>query len=109
MRKAILSLYMLLAFIATAFAQTRQVTGKVVDRGGEALIGVSVGIKGSTVGTSTDAGGNFKIKVSESGNVVLVFKYLGFKNKEVTVGSQSQLTVKLEEDARTLDEVVVVG
>jgi len=107
MRKAILSLYMLLAFIATAFAQTRQVTGKVVDKGGEALIGVSVGIKGSTVGTSTDAGGNFKIKVSESGNVVLVFKYLGFKTREVSLGKQSQLTVRLEEDVTSLQEVQI--
>ena len=108
MRKAILLLCGLFAFV-TAFAQTRQVTGKVVDKKGEALIGVSVGLKGSSTGVSTDVSGNFKINVPTSGSSVLVFKYVGFKTKEVSVGQQSKLSVTLEESSTELDAVVVVG
>ncbi len=100
---------MLFTIVYTAFSQTRQVTGKVVDKGGEALIGVSVLVKGTTQGASTDLNGNFKINVSTTGNPVLVFKYIGFKIKEVAVGKQTQINVTLEDDATALDEVVVVG
>ena len=109
MRKAILLMCMLWTIVSAAFAQTRQVTGKVVDKSGEALIGVSVLVKGTSTGASTDVNGSFKINVPTSGNPVLIFKYLGYKNREVVVGRQTQLNVRLEEDATSLDEVVVVG
>ncbi|WP_207534346.1 SusC/RagA family TonB-linked outer membrane protein [Desertivirga arenae] len=109
MRKAILLLCGLFAFMVTAFAQTRQVTGKVVDKKGETLIGVSVGLKGANTGVSTDVNGNFKINVPSTGSHVLVFKYVGFKTKEVSVSQQSKISVTLEESSTELDAVVVVG
>ncbi|WP_207421061.1 SusC/RagA family TonB-linked outer membrane protein [Desertivirga brevis] len=107
MRKAILLLCGLFAVMVTAFAQTRQVTGTVVDKSGEALIGVSVGVKGTSTGVSTDVKGNFKINVPASGSQILVFRYVGFKTKEVAVGDQSQIKVTLQDDVTTLQEVQV--
>ena len=106
MRKVILLLCVLLTYVA-AFSQTRVVTGKVVDKGGDALIGVSVNIKGSTKGVSTDVNGGFKITVPTDGNTTLVFKYVGFKDKEVSVGTNSTLSVILAEDVTSIKEVQV--
>ena len=89
-------------------AQTgSQVTGKVVDAMGE-LPGVSVVVKGTTNGTTTDVNGEFKL-----GNVknfdVLQFSFIGYKTLDVKVGNQRKFDVTLQEDAQALDEVVVVG
>ncbi|MDR1682902.1 MAG: mucoidy inhibitor MuiA family protein, partial [Candidatus Symbiothrix sp.] len=84
-----------------------QVQGKVTDTSGEALIGVSVIVKGTTIGTFTDIEGNFALTLPSKGES-LIFSYLGYKplNKPLTSG---YLNVILEEDQATLDEVVVVG
>lgn len=108
MRKVILLLCVLLTYV-TAFAQTRVVTGKVVDKSGEALIGVSVSVKGTAGGVNTDLKGAFKIAIPASGNAVLHFKYVGFKDKDVAVGKQASLNVVLQESTTELDAVVVVG
>ena len=84
------------------------VTGTVLDETGSVLVGVNVQIKGTTRGTSSDAKGAFRIDVP-NGNSVLVFSYIGYKAKEITVGNQSNINVSLEADAGALDEVVVVG
>jgi len=107
MRKVILLMCMLYSLSWSAFAQNRQITGKVADKGGEALIGVSVLVKGTSQGVSTDVSGNFKINVANPANAILVFKYLGFKTKEVPVAKQTQINVVLEDDATTLQEVQV--
>ncbi|WP_207425673.1 TonB-dependent receptor [Pedobacter sp. SYSU D00535] len=109
MRQVVLMMCLMFTAVNSAFSQTRQVSGKVVDRSGEALIGVSVLVKGTTVGASTDVNGNFRINVPQGGNPVLVFKYLGYRTREVSVGSQSAINVTLEDDAQALNEVVVVG
>lgn len=84
------------------------VSGKVVDTNGEPLIGTSVLEKGTKNGVSTDANGNFKITV-KSPDAVLVLKYIGFKDKEVSVNGQRVLNITLEENVNSLNEVVVVG
>jgi len=89
-------------------AQTgSQVTGKVVDIMGE-LPGVSVVVKGTTNGTTTDLEGKFTL-----GNVkpsdILQFSFIGYKLQEVKVGNQRSFNITLEEDAQALEEVVVVG
>src|SRR5690606_30435630 len=91
-------------------AQTKQITGKVLDAGKESLIGVGINVKGTTQGVTTDVNGAFKINIPTSiANPVLVFKYLGFKTQEVTVGTRTQLTITLVEDRQRLDEVVIMG
>ena len=107
MRKVILLLCALISFATSTFAQTRVVTGKVVDKSGEALIGVSVNIKGAPRGVTTDVNGGFKISVPESGSTTLVLKYVGFKTKEVSVGTQNQVNITLQEDVTSLQEVTI--
>lgn len=90
------------------FAQGFQVSGKVSDNRGEALIGVSVVLKGSTGGTSTGNDGSFALQVPGEG-AVLVFSYVGMVSKEIVVSDRSVLNVVLEESAGSLDDVVIVG
>ncbi|KAA5546819.1 TonB-dependent receptor [Adhaeribacter rhizoryzae] len=89
-------------------ATLKAVTGKVTSEAGEPLIGVTVVVKGTTVGTSTDATGNYSIEVPNDGGT-LVFSYIGFLTKEVLVGNATTLNVTLATDAKALEEVVVVG
>jgi TonB-linked SusC/RagA family outer membrane protein len=85
-----------------------RVTGKVTSSTGEGIPGVSVAVKGSTVGTSTDAAGNFTITVPE--NATLVFSSVGFETQEVPVNSRTTLDVSMKESSgRSMDEVVVIG
>ena len=84
------------------------VSGTVTDEQGEPLIGASVLIKGTTVGSITDLDGKFSIRIPASG-ADLEISYIGYITKEVTVTTQDNLTIALEPDNRLLDEVVVIG
>ena len=85
------------------------VTGVVNDDLGDPLPGVTILLKGSTsVGTQTLGDGRFSINLPDQ-NPVLVFSYIGFTTKEITVGSQRNLTVTLNEDTQQLDEVIITG
>lgn len=92
---------------ANAFAQSRTVTGVVTDTGGETVIGASVVVKGTKVGTATDIDGNFSLSVPAEGKV-LVVSYVGMKTQEVPI-TGSEVNVVLSDDATGLDEVVVIG
>ena len=86
----------------------KNITGKVTDgTTNEPLPGVSILIKGTTTGSITDLNGNFSIQASD--NDILVVSYVGYLTEEVTVGSQSEISVTLSPDIIGLDEVVVVG
>jgi len=87
--------------------QDIKVTGKVTGDNGQALSGVSVSLKGSARGTTTDNNGNYELTVPENGT--LVISYIGFTSKEVPVNSQSVIDVKLAASNTVLDQVVVVG
>ncbi len=82
------------------------VTGTVSDANGP-IPGANVNLKGTKSGTSTSFDGNYSISVPS--NSVLVFSFIGFKNKEVAVNGQTKINVLLEEDTNTLKEVVVIG
>ena len=89
------------------FAQAR-ITGLVSSaKGNEAIAGVSVAIKGTSQGTSTDASGKYSINAPT--NATLVFSFVGFVKKEVSVGAQSVINVSLSEETTALDEVVVTA
>ncbi len=88
-------------------SQDLRVTGKVVSSTGEALAGVSVSVKGSRTGTTTDAGGNFSLTVPD--DATLVFSSVGFENFEVAVAGKSTINVTLQQSAKKIDEVVVIG
>ncbi|MBJ6108793.1 TonB-dependent receptor [Hymenobacter sp. BT523] len=110
MRKLCL-IFGLLAFLGTfaAQAQTRQVSGRVLNAADKTpLPGVSVLLKGTTTGTSTNAAGEFELNVPGSGGT-LVFSFVGFESFEQPIGSSSSINVQLKEQAQDLNEVVVVG
>jgi iron complex outermembrane recepter protein len=83
------------------------VNGKVNDAKGQALPGVSISVKGTKRGTSTNANGEFKINADKG--ETLVFSFIGFKSTELTIGESTTLNVNLVEDNAQLSEVVVVG
>ncbi len=100
------SVILLLFATLPAFAQ-QVVTGKITDVKNQVMPGVNVIKKGTTVGTSTDANGNFSLEANSED--VLVISFIGFKSQETKVGSQTKFRFTLEEDVSTLNEVVVIG
>lgn len=101
-----LCLSFLLAFALPGYAQNaRIVTGTVIDESGEPVIGATVMVTGSTVGTVTDIDGNFSVSVPEGGK--LSVSYIGYISQTVTNLNNPKITLK--EDIAKLDEVVVVG
>lgn len=98
-----------LFFINGSFAQSNiQVKGKVTDTKGEPLSGVSITIKGTAFGTSTNNAGEFTLTAPNQ-NSVVVFSYVGFPTQEVAVGTQTNLDITLRPQSGQLNEVVVVG
>ncbi|GAA4311449.1 TonB-dependent receptor [Mucilaginibacter gynuensis] len=84
------------------------VTGAVTSESGETLPGVSVSLKGSELGTTTDASGKYSITIPD-GSGTLIFTYIGYSSQQVAVNGQTVINVKLKEEAKALNEVVVVG
>ena len=84
-----------------------QVSGVVTDTDGETLIGVNILVKGTSTGTVTDFDGRYSLNAPSDGT--LVFSYTGYVDKEVAVGSQTQIDVTMSADVAILDEVVVIG
>ncbi|WP_142688164.1 SusC/RagA family TonB-linked outer membrane protein [Chitinophaga polysaccharea] len=84
------------------------VSGKVADEKGYPLPGVSIRVKGTTLGATTDNQGNFSLAVPDN-NAVLVCSYVGFEPKEVNVNGQSSLNIVLKVQSSSLNDLVVVG
>ncbi len=87
--------------------QDIKVTGKITDSNGQPLSGVTVSVKGSAVGTTSDNTGVYTITVPEKGT--LVFSYIGYITQEAAVNSQSVINIKLMMSTRSMDDVVVIG
>ena len=94
-------------FIGSLYAQEYEVTGKVTDVSNNPLPGVSVLIKGTAQGVTTDFDGKYTIKVKNGD--ILEFSFLGMKIKQVKVNGQKVINVVLEEDDTILEEVVVTS
>lgn len=107
---ALILLIIIFSFVNPMYAQnsTRQVRGKVTDSKGNALIGVTVKLKGAANGASTDVQGDYSIQVADDKGV-LIFTYLGYKSKEIAINSQSTVNAVLEDDNQQLEEIVVVA
>lgn len=106
MRILFFSLTILFVCASNSYAQST-VNGVVVDATGLPLPGVSVTVKGSATGTTTDLNGHFTLNAPRSATLVL--SYIGMITQEVKVNSRSMINVTLQEDINSLDEVVVVG
>lgn len=85
------------------------IEGRVQDKQGNLLPGVSVFIQGTTLGVASDIEGKFKLEVPETDKIVLVFSFVGMKTKHVEYTGQKQMNVTLEDDVNEMDEVVVTG
>ena len=99
----------LLSVVAmTAYAQGKSVSGTVLDKTGETVIGASVLVQGTTNGTITDMDGKFTLS-NVSDDAVLEISFVGYKTQAIPVKGQSVFNVTLLDDTEVLDEVVVVG
>jgi TonB-linked SusC/RagA family outer membrane protein len=111
MRK-ITMLLTLLFFVGMqfAFAQQRSISGKVISsEDGQGIPGVSIMVKGTTVGTVTDINGEFNLDIDDQVHRVLVFQYLGMKTQEIDIGSTTNFNITLAPDALLMEEVVVTA
>jgi TonB-linked SusC/RagA family outer membrane protein len=107
MKKRVLFLFFGLCFSIATFAQM-QVRGNVTDSKRDPIPGVTVLLKGTQNGTTTDIDGNYKITVPGQG-YVLVFSFVGMDTQEITIGNQTTINVALTETTTGLEEIVVVG
>ena len=88
--------------------QARTLTGSIIDSDGVPLIGVSVSVKGTSIGTISDADGKFSLSDIPE-NATLVISYVGMLTQEIPVGNQTTIEILMESDYLGLEEVVVVG
>ncbi len=86
-----------------------KVSGRVVDKNGEAVIGAAVMIKGTTTGTSTDIDGKFELDVKDPETAILEFSYLGFQTQEVKVGTRTSFMITMVDQSVSMDAVVVTA
>lgn len=104
-QKVVITVCTLLFFACTIQAQN--VTGQLVDDTGLPMIGANITIQGTTTGAVTDIDGNFSIPAKKGD--VLEISYLGYKTMTTTVGDETVLSLSMETDAATLNELVVIG
>jgi hypothetical protein len=92
----------------SVFAQTIRVSGAVTDEAGESLPGVSIMVKSTNNGTTSDTNGKYSLEVAD-GNAILVFSFVGFTTQTVEVANRTSINVSLVPDIAALGEVVVVS
>src|SRR5690554_2763305 len=83
-------------------------SGRVIDSSGEPLIGVNILVKGTNKGATTDLDGRFSINDVDD-QAILLISYIGYQSQEIAINGQTSLTIIMQEDIQTLDEVVVIG
>ena len=106
--KRLLTMASAIAITASAFAQSRTISGKIVDANGEPVIGASAIVKGTSNGSITDLDGKFSIKdVPENGTITV--SYIGYKSQTISVKGKNTISIVLQEDNTSLDDVVVIG
>ncbi|WP_299825063.1 SusC/RagA family TonB-linked outer membrane protein [uncultured Pontibacter sp.] len=105
----LLSFVLVFALLQQAMAQSRTVTGRVTDQEtAQGLPGVAVLVKGTTVGTTTGANGEYSINVPADGNT-LVYRFIGYTTIERSIGNSATIDVVMRVDAKQLEEVVVTA
>lgn len=102
-------LLLLLLFSDALFAQEKtSISGTVRDTSGESLIGVSIIIEGTSIGTVTDIDGKFELKIPDTTDQVLV-SYVGYQTQRISIGNTRIFNIVMEAETQLLDELVVVG
>lgn len=109
LRFTVTPLMFLLILAGTGYGQNLTVQGKITDsRTGDVLVGVNIVVQGTITGTISDANGNYSINVP-SANSILVYSYIGYTVLSIPVNGKTTLNVSLSEEAKALDEIVVIG
>ncbi len=111
MKKVILHIFLVLLMVIGSmdlFAQTRILTGTAKDSNGDAIIGASILVKGTTIGTYSDLNGGYSFAITSNAKTIVV-RYLGMKTMEIALGASNTLDIKMEDDVLGLDEVVVTA
>jgi TonB-dependent starch-binding outer membrane protein SusC len=105
--KAFAIVFTLLVYGSFDAISQNMISGKIVDEKSDPLIGVSILVKGTQKGTSTDGNGSYRLEADR--NATLVFSYVGYLTKEIAVGNQTSINLSLENDTKALGEIVIVG
>src|SRR5689334_14378091 len=105
--KKFISLLLITCSIFTAYSQTKTVSGKITDATGSPSIGISVTVKGTMSGTTSNPDGTFKLTVPE--NATLVFSGVGYEPTEMSVRNRTTFDVQLTTEIKALSEIVVTG
>lgn len=105
---AFLLLAVCMSFSNGLYAQQKTIQGKVTDSSNSPLPGVSVVVKGATIGTVTNGEGEYSLSVPADA-VSLIYSYIGMLTQAIEIGTQTTINVVLAEDVVGLDEVVLLG
>ena len=98
-----------IALVQLSYAQVSSISGKVTDSNtGEPLIGVTIQVEGTTLGTITDIDGNYSINVDPEG-ATLIFSFIGYEPQKVIVGSNPNINVSMSASTEDIGEVVIIG
>lgn len=110
MKKLMLLVASVLYFTAALLAQNqaRTVSGRITDESGKAIASASVSVRGTNIGTTTDADGNFKLNVPANANT-LVVSSVGYAENQIAIGGKTTVSLQLKPEGRDMDEVVVVA
>lgn len=109
MKRMLLSFLLPVLFFSIGYAQPKLIKGKITDETDKPLSGATVTVKGTTVTTTTDTAGNFQLDAGNLITPVLVVTYVGYLNREYTVRGSGAVNISLQQDAKALGDVVVVG
>ena len=90
------------------WAQSKSISGKIIDEGGEGIPGVSIVVKGTQVGSISDIDGNYAIDIPGNGNV-LVYSFIGYIKREMAIGTSNTMNLTMVEETQLLNEVVVTA
>ena len=106
-------MFLFIAFIVAgsghdAFGQQKSVTGTIIDMQGQTIVGTTIVVKGTTIGTISDANGKYSLTNVEP-NAILIYSFIGMKTQEIAVNKRSIIDVTMVDEAEGIDEVVVVG
>lgn len=107
MKKILIVLFVVLS-CSIVFGQNRNLSGTVTDNTGSPMPGVTVVVKGTTLGTVTDANGKFGLNVPEA-NQILLFSFIGFESQEIDISGKSSVDIQMKASTIGLEEVVAVG
>lgn len=108
LKKALLSIVLVLLWLSSSYAQNQNYSGRVVDAtDGTGLPGVTISLKGTSTVAQTNADGIFSVQAPKGS--VLVARYIGYLTTEITLGDATEVSITLAGDTKTLDEIVVVG